>query len=83
MVVLDCHRRTELDERTEQKWSEAINSGIKDEFGVRPLHIYYNNEEGRACCVTDAPNIVAVRQSHRKLGMACEDAVAVKCVAQC
>ncbi|MBI4288904.1 MAG: DUF4242 domain-containing protein [Chloroflexi bacterium] len=83
MIVLDCHRRTQLGEGTEAKWAEAISSGIKDEFGVRPLHIYYNNAEGRACCVSDAPNIVAVRQSHRKVGMPCEDVLAVDCVAQC
>lgn len=82
MIVIDSHKGTKLDDNMKKLELDAIRTGLKDEFGVRPLNVYYN-DVGRAFCLTEAPSIEAVRKSHDKLGVKCDEIVAVNCLANC
>ncbi|MBI4288943.1 MAG: DUF4242 domain-containing protein [Chloroflexi bacterium] len=82
MIVLDSHKGTKLDDNMKRAELSAIKSGQKDEFGVKALNVYYN-DAGRAFCLTEAPSIEAVRKAHTKMGVKCDEIVAVNCLANC
>ncbi len=82
MIVLDSHKGIKLDEKQRDLELEAIRSGQKDEFGVRPLNVYFN-DAGRIFCLTEAPSVEAVKKAHSKMGVKCDEIVAVNCLANC
>jgi hypothetical protein len=59
---LDVHTLKGFDEETLRK---AQNSPV-DEFGVKHLNMYYNEEEDRFFCLLDAPNKEAIAKHHDK-----------------
>ncbi|MDD1752390.1 MAG: DUF4242 domain-containing protein [Methanotrichaceae archaeon] len=50
----------------------------RDELGVLPQEIYYNKEENKIFCVTDAPSKEAVEKSHNKAGIKTDWIIEVK-----
>ena len=77
MTILDSHWGTKLGAKEVEMYRGIIASGQRDEFGVKPLNLYYN-EAGRTFCFSDAPSIEAVRKAHEKMGVKCDEIVEVK-----
>lgn len=77
MIFLDSHRDIKLDSKTIRTMSNSIKAGAKDEFNVKGLNLFYN-DQGRAFCLTEAPNVDAVRKTHEAKGMKCDEIVEVK-----
>jgi len=53
----------------------------RDEFGVKILNTFYDDESGMMFCLVDAPGRDAVENHHAKFGMKCEWITQVKMTA--
>lgn len=76
MIYIDSHKGFKLDGEMKKTLVTGIKAGGRDEFGVKGLNLYYN--DNRAFCLTDAPSIDAVRKSHKTKGIICDEIVEVK-----
>lgn len=79
MMFIDSHKGN-LDAQAIEGYRGVIKAGKADEFGVKPLNLYYNNEEGRLFCLTEAPTSDAVLKSHKKMGVTCDQVLSVKTI---
>ena len=77
MIYLDSHRDLKLDWEAKENMLSAIKAGIKDEFNVKGLNLFYN-DQGRAFCLSEAPSIDAVRKTHEAKGVKCDEIVEVR-----
>lgn len=60
----------QLPESAIEEISESARAGSADEYGVRQLELYYNND-GNVYCLLEAPSEEAVREHHAALGVPC------------
>ena len=65
---------------TEDDLKKSQNES-RDEFGVKILNTFYDNESGMMFCLVDAPDRDAVENHHAKFGMKCEWITQVKMTA--
>lgn len=66
---MDYHAKLpDLPAEAVQQVKQAIEAGAANEFGAKPVNIYFGTE-GQACCITDAPNAEAVVKSHEAQGI--------------
>lgn len=65
-IFMDIHES--LGDATEEdiKNAHQADLAIQDEFGVEFLTFWFNNPDGQAFCLIDAPNPDAVRAAHKK-----------------
>ncbi|MBI4288942.1 MAG: DUF4242 domain-containing protein [Chloroflexi bacterium] len=77
VVTSRCELKMGTDEKARS--FDAIANWRTDEFGVRLVSVYYN-DEGRALCINEAPNAEAVRKSHDKLGLRCDEIQEMECL---
>jgi hypothetical protein len=76
-TYLDTH---DLGNMTEEQIKQAQNAPM-DEFGVTIKNMLYNKEANMLCCISDAPNKVAVGKHHLKFGLKCDWITEVKTTA--
>ena len=69
---IDTHDQLTLPEEAWASLAEGTRAGTQDEFGVRQIEAYHN-QDGLAYCVLEAPDADAVRKHHAALGVACGD----------
>lgn len=55
-----------------QQMVQKVKAGKADQYGVKALNAYLNPKEGKAWCLTEAPNADAVCKSHEALGFKLE-----------
>lgn len=67
---MDFHADLQLPESAIEEISESARAGSADEYGVRQLELYYNND-GNVYCLLEAPSEEAVREHHAALGVPC------------
>jgi uncharacterized protein DUF4242 len=67
-TYLDTH---DLGNMTEEQIKQAQNAPM-DEFGVTIKNMLYNKEANILCCISDAPNKIAVGKHHLKFGLKCD-----------
>ena len=48
--------------------TSRVKAGKADQFGVKPLNVFMG-KDGRAYCLTEAPNAEAVVKSHQANGV--------------
>ena len=68
---MDFHPDLKLPPEALNQLREGAEANTRDEFGVRQVELYHNNEEGHAYCLLDAPDAEAVRKHHEALGVPC------------
>ncbi|MFL6485825.1 MAG: nickel-binding protein [Nitrososphaera sp.] len=76
-TYLDTH---DMGNMTEEQIKQAQNAPM-DEFGVTIKDMLYNKEANVLCCISDAPNKVAVGKHHLKFGLKCDWITEVKTTA--
>lgn len=69
-VFLDAHLATDLPVDGIRQFLRDARAGACDASGVRPLDLYCG-DDGRAFYVVAAPDEVAVREQHARLGAVC------------
>ena len=52
----------------QQQAADRLKAGRTNEFGTRGLNVYFG-ANGAAWCISEAPNIESVVQSHAALGI--------------
>jgi len=67
---MDFHPDLKLPPDAINQLREGAVAHTQDEFGVRQVELYHN-EEGRVYCLLDAPDAEAVRKHHAALGVPC------------
>ncbi len=67
---MDFHPDLKLPLDAINQLREGAVAHTQDEFGVRQVELYHN-EEGRVYCLLDAPDAEAVRKHHAALGVPC------------
>jgi hypothetical protein len=69
---MDFHEDLRLPPEAVEDIGRGARAGESDEFGVRQIELYHN-DEGKVYCLLDAPDEDAVRQHHAALGVPCGD----------
>jgi hypothetical protein len=67
---MDFHEDLTLPEEAVDQIGQGVRDGVTDDFGVRQIDLYHN-EQGTVCCLVDAPDEQSVRKHHEALGMPC------------
>ncbi len=67
---IDFHPDLKLPPEAINQLREGAAANTHDEFGVRQVELYHN-EEGHVYCLLDAPDAEAVRKHHAALGVPC------------
>ncbi|HUY97828.1 MAG TPA: nickel-binding protein [Verrucomicrobiae bacterium] len=67
---MDSHDDLKLPAQAWASLAESTRAGATDEFGVRQIEAYHN-QDGQVYCLVDAPDAEAVRKHHTALGVAC------------
>lgn len=71
-TFMDFHEDLRLPPEAVEDIGRGARAGESDEFGVRQIELYHN-DEGKVYCLLDAPDEDAVRQHHAALGVPCGD----------
>lgn len=69
---MDFHTELKLPAEAIASIAEGTRAGTKDEFGVRQIELYHN-DQGQVYCLLEAPDEEAVRKHHAALGVTCSD----------
>ena len=76
-TYMDFHDDLKLPHQAIESIGEGAKNGDRDEFGVRQIELYYN-DQGKVYCLLDAPDPEAVRKHHEALDVPCGDVHEVK-----
>jgi hypothetical protein len=74
---MDFHDDLKLPQEAIDSIGEGAKNGDKDEFGVRQIELYHN-DEGKVYCLLEAPDADAVRKHHAALDVPCGQVHEVK-----
>jgi len=69
---MDYHEDLKLPPEAIEQIADDARNGKADEFGVRQIDLYYN-DDGKVYCLLDAPDEEAIRRHHAALGVPCGD----------
>lgn len=69
---MDFHPDLKLPPEAIEQLRDGTKAGAYDDFGVRQLELYHN-DEGQVYCLLEAPDAEAVRRHHAALGVPCGD----------
>ena len=69
-TFMDFHDDLKLPKSAVEEIAQGARDGAKDEFGVRQIELYHN-DEGKVYCLLDAPDEEAVRKHHASLNVPC------------
>lgn len=67
---MDYHESLKLPAEALASITADTKAGTVDEFGVRQVELYHN-DEGRVYCLLEGPDEKAVRDHHAALGVDC------------
>ncbi len=67
---MDYHADLRLPASAIEEIREGAHAGVADDYGVRQLELYYN-DDGNVYCLLEAPSEEAVREHHAALGVPC------------
>jgi hypothetical protein len=70
---MDYHDDLKLPPEAIEQLAAGARAGTADEFGVRQVELYYNNDDGKAYCLLEGPDEEAIRSHHHALGVSCGD----------
>jgi hypothetical protein len=76
-LFMDFHDDLKLPAEAITAITEATREKAKDEFGVRQVELYHN-DQGKVYCLLDAPDAEAVRKHHAAIDVPCADVVEVQ-----
>lgn len=74
---MDYHDHLKLPADAIKEIGDGTRAGVKDEFGVQQVELYYN-DNGTVFCLLDAPDEEAVRKHHAALDVPCGEVHQVK-----
>jgi hypothetical protein len=74
---MDFHDDLKLPAEAIESIGQGAKNGDKDEFGVRQIELYHN-DEGKVYCLLEAPDADAVRKHHAALDVPCGQVHEVK-----
>ncbi|MBI2911871.1 MAG: DUF4242 domain-containing protein [Chloroflexi bacterium] len=66
---MDFHPTLKLPPDAIQMLTKATREGTVDQFNVKQLELYYNDEIGGAWCVLEGPDEAAIHNHHNGLGV--------------
>jgi len=69
---MDYHDDLKLPAAAIEQIAQGTRDGAGDEFGVRQLELYHN-DDGKVYCLLEGPDEQAIRDHHAALGVACGD----------
>ena len=72
---IDYHPTLKLPPDAIQMLTEATKAGKVDQFGVKQLELYHNNEQGGVWCILEGPNEAAIHSHHNAVGVPVEGQV--------
>ncbi len=67
---MDFHDNLTLPREAIADIGAGARDGVKDEFGVQQIELFYN-PEGKVYCLLDAPDEAAVHKHHAALNVEC------------
>ena len=76
-LFMDYHDDLKLPAEAIAEISKGTRDGVKDEFGVRQVDLYYN-DDGKVYCLLEGPDEESVRKHHAAIDVTCGDVVPVK-----
>lgn len=76
---IDSHKGPKLSPEAVKRVADEIKSSKVDEFGVKTLNVYYD-DEGTIFCLTEGPDAEAVKKHHEKLRLPCDYITEIKSV---
>jgi hypothetical protein len=69
---MDYHDDLKLPREAIDEIAEGTRDGVTDEFGVRQIELYHN-DEGKVYCLLEGPDEEAIRKHHAALHVPCGD----------
>ena len=69
---MDVHDDLKLPPEAIQQITQGTRDGATDEFGVRQIEAYHN-DDGKFFCLLEGPDKDAVRKHHEALDVSCGD----------
>jgi hypothetical protein len=69
---MDFHDDLQLPQEAIDQITEGTRAGATDEFGVRQVELYHN-EDGKVYCLLEGPDEEAIRRHHEAVGLSCGD----------
>jgi Protein of unknown function (DUF4242) len=75
-MFMDFHDDLKLPQDAIDQIAEGTRRGETDEFGVRQIELYHN-EDGKVYCLLEGPDEEAIHKHHEALHVPCGD---VHCV---
>lgn len=69
---MDFHDDLKLPQEAIASIGEGARNGDVDEFGVRQVELYYN-DDGKVYCLLEGPDEEAIRKHHAALDVPCGD----------
>lgn len=71
-MFMDFHEDLKLSDSAIGEIAEGSRAGATDQFGVRQVELYYN-DEGKVYCLLEGPNEGSIRKHHEAIGVSCGD----------
>ena len=76
-LFMDFHDDLKLPAEAIADIAQGTRDGAKDEFGVRQVELYHN-DEGKVYCLLEGPDAESIRKHHAALDVPCADVVEVQ-----
>lgn len=68
-LFMDAHEGLHLPAEAVDGLAQGAREHSYDEFGVRQVELYHNDEQGLAYCLLEGPDEQAIRDHHAALGV--------------